>query len=38
MKKGSGADALEAYVLGPTDVPYEGWDREFGIPRAWLGL
>lgn len=38
MKKGSGDDALEAYVVGPTDVAYEGWDREFGIPRAWLGL
>lgn len=38
MKKGSGDDALEAYVVGPTDVAYEGWDAEFGIPRAWLGL
>lgn len=38
MKKGTGDDALEAYVVGPTDVAYEGWDEEFGIPRAWLGL
>jgi hypothetical protein len=36
VKKGSGDDALEAYVVGPTDVAYEGWDREFGVPRAWL--
>jgi hypothetical protein len=36
MKKGTGEDALEAYVVGPTDVAYEGWDQEFGIPRAWL--
>lgn len=35
-KKGSGEDALEAYVVGPTDVAYEGWDQEFGVPRAWL--
>jgi hypothetical protein len=38
IKKGQGEDALEAYVVGPTDVAYEGWDREFGVPRAWLGL
>ena len=38
MKKGTGDEALEAYVVGPTDVAYEGWDQEFGIPRAWLGL
>lgn len=38
MKKGEGADAREAYVVGPTDVAYEDWDREFGVPRAWLGL
>lgn len=35
-KKGKGDDALEGYVVGPTDVAYEGWDQEFGIPRAWL--
>jgi hypothetical protein len=33
-KKGSD----EAYVVGPTDVAYEPWDKEFGVPRAWLGL
>lgn len=38
MKKGTGESAMEAYVVGPTDVAYEGWDREFGVPRAWLGL
>jgi hypothetical protein len=31
-----GAD--EAYVVGPTDVAYEPWDKEYGVPRAWLGL
>ena len=36
MKRGTGDEALEAYVVGPTDVAYEGWDAEFGIPRAWL--
>lgn len=35
-KKGEGDEALEGYVVGPTDVAYEGWDQEFGIPRAWL--
>ena len=26
----------EAYVVGPTDTPFEAWDREFGIPHEWL--
>jgi hypothetical protein len=38
MKKGTGDTALEAYVVGPTDVSWDGWDQEFGVPRAWLGL
>jgi hypothetical protein len=38
MSKGTGKDALEAYVVGPTDVAYTNWDTEYGVPRAWLGL
>jgi len=38
MSKGAGKDALEAYVVGPTDVAYTNWDTEYGVPRAWLGL
>ncbi|MDB4998539.1 MAG: hypothetical protein JWM74_5971 [Myxococcaceae bacterium] len=34
MKKGDN----EAYVVGPTDVAYTAWDKDFGIPRAWLGF
>ena len=26
------------YVLGPTDVPYEGWPRRYKAPRAIFGL
>ncbi len=38
MKKGTGANAQEAFVVGPTDVAYTDWDTEFGLPRAWFGL
>lgn len=34
MKKGD----LEAYAVGPSDVPFVTWDEDFGVPRSWLGL
>lgn len=38
MAKGTGENAMEAYVVGPTDVAYTEWPTEFGVPSAWLGL
>lgn len=38
MAKGAGENAMEAYVVGPTDVAYTEWPTEFGVPSAWLGL
>jgi hypothetical protein len=30
--------ALRAFVTGPTDVTYAGWQEEFGAPNALFGL
>jgi hypothetical protein len=38
MQKMDGTDVLTAYMVGPTDVGWAGWDEEFGLPRAWLGF
>jgi hypothetical protein len=31
LKKEKGKWKVAAYVIGATDVPYEGWGKEFGI-------
>lgn len=31
-------DGLEAYVVGPTDVAWIGWDEQFNVSRSLLGM
>lgn len=36
VRTGEGEAAREAYVVGPTDVAWATWDKDFGVPRDWL--
>jgi hypothetical protein len=38
LKKGAKGWSVKAFVIGPTDVAWEGWDKEFGAPRAIFGF
>ena len=38
LRKQAGRWRVVQYVLGPTDVPYEGWPRRYRAPRAIFGL
>lgn len=35
---GGAADVDEAFAVGPTDVPWVGWDELYGLQTSWLGL
>jgi hypothetical protein len=40
-KKGSGSKAkwrVVTYQIGATDVPYDGWDKEYKVPSALFGI
>jgi hypothetical protein len=34
LKKEKGKWKVVAWALGSTDVPWDGWDKEFKAPRA----
>ena len=34
FKKSKGKWSVTRYSLGATDVPWDGWDKSFGAPRA----
>lgn len=34
LKKKSGKWKVIAYAIGPTDVAWDGWDKEYGAPSA----
>lgn len=36
MKANTRDGALEAYVVGPTDVAWTDWGSVFSLPRTWL--
>ena len=38
LKKTQGQWQVVKYSIGHTDVIYDGWDREYGVPRSVLGL
>lgn len=38
MRKRQGQWHVIAYSIGHTDIIYGNWDREYGVPRALLGL
>lgn len=38
FKRQNGKWVVKTYVWGATDVPYEGWPKEFGAPRVVFDL
>lgn len=34
LKRTNGKWSVKAWALGATDVPWDGWDKRFGAPRA----
>ena len=34
LKRSGGRWRVVAYAVGSTDVPWDGWDEEFGAPRS----
>ena len=38
LKKKAGRWRLTTFVVGPTDVAWDIWDREYGAPRSVMGL
>jgi len=38
LKRKNNKWIIVRYVLGATDVAYDGWDQELGLPRALFGL
>ncbi len=38
LRKRQGRWQVVKYSIGHTDVIYDGWDREYGVPRSVLGL
>ena len=38
LRKRQGQWQVVKYSIGHTDVIYDGWDREYGVPRSVLGL
>lgn len=38
LRKRQGKWQVVKYSIGHTDVTYDGWDREYGVPRSVLGL
>lgn len=38
LKKSAKGWRVKAFVIGPTDVAWEGWDKQFGAPRAVFGF
>ncbi len=38
LKKSKKGWRVKAFVIGATDVAWDGWDKEFGAPRAIFGF
>ena len=38
LRKKAGRWKLTTFVVGPTDVAWDSWDKEFGAPRSVMGL